>query len=340
MNNSESKYASYALVQEMLQTVDVARGFDVGQTTAVAQRIKSAGRLMMTGEGSSRLFPAKNTIRKGLAWGVDVRLATDGSRQSSSYDLSRFAVFMASNSGKTKEVILLARQLAEQGNPLRFGLTANHNTLLADACTESWVLRCGKEDACAATKSVFEQAMFYQSILSHIAGRDMKQDIAGLGDKVAQALTMKIDPAIIDKACEAPMLYLAGYNDGVAEELTLKTNEITRKKSDYLEGTYAAHGIEEVMDSDDLVVVIDPIEAEIGKFQEVLQKGVGLTVVAIADRPTPFPTIRVPSAGEMTPYIYLCAGWNFLVEIGVQLNINLDKPQRARKVGNEFLAAV
>lgn len=164
MNNSESKYASYALVQEMLQTVDVARGFDVGQTTAVAQRIKSAGRLMMTGEGSSRLFPAKNTIRKGLAWGVDVRLATDGSRQSSSYDLSRFAVFMASNSGKTKEVILLARQLAEQGNPLRFGLTANHNTLLADACTESWVLRCGKEDACAATKSVFEQAMFYQSI--------------------------------------------------------------------------------------------------------------------------------------------------------------------------------
>ena len=62
----------------------------------------------------------------------------------------------------------------------------------------------------------------------------------------------------------------------------------------------------------------------------------GLTVVAIADRATPFPTIRVPRAGEMTPYIYLAAGWNLLVEIGLALGINLDKPKRARKVGNEF----
>jgi glucosamine--fructose-6-phosphate aminotransferase (isomerizing) len=46
----------------------------------------------------------------------------------------------------------------------------------------------------------------------------------------------------------------------------------------------------------------------------------------------------VPSAGEMTPYVYLCAGWNLLVEIGLRMNINLDKPQRARKVGNEFVA--
>jgi len=34
-------------------------------------------------------------------------------------------------------------------------------------------------------------------------------------------------------------------NNGVAEELALKTNEITRKKSAFLEGTFAVHGIEE-----------------------------------------------------------------------------------------------
>ena len=133
-------------------------------------------------------------------------------------------------------------------------------------------------------------------------------------------------------------IYFAGYNDGVAEELTLKTNEITRKKSDYLEGSYAVHGIEEVMDAKDVVFVVDPIEGEIEKFQEVLVKGVGLSVVAIADRPTPFPTIRVPPAGELTPCLYLCAGWNLLVEIGLGMNIDLDKPQRARKVGNEYVA--
>jgi glucosamine--fructose-6-phosphate aminotransferase (isomerizing) len=91
------------------------------------------------------------------------------------------------------------------------------------------------------------------------------------------------------------------------------------------------------MDKNDIVFVIDPIEDEIEKFQEVLVDGVGLTVVAIADRDTPFTTIRVPDAGSMNPYIFLSAGWNLLVEIGLALGINLDKPERARKVGNEFI---
>jgi glucosamine--fructose-6-phosphate aminotransferase (isomerizing) len=41
----------------------------------------------------------------------------------------------------------------------------------------------------------------------------------------------------------------------------------------------------------------------------------------------------------MAPYVYLAAGWNVLVEIGLSLGINLDKPQRARKIGNEFTGA-
>ena len=76
---------------------------------------------------------------------------------------------------------------------------------------------------------------------------------------------------------------------------------------------------------------------EIEKFKEVLVDGVGLKVVAIANRETPFTTVKVQDAGDLSPYIYLCAGWNLLVEIGLALGINLDKPQRARKVGNEYL---
>lgn len=119
--------------------------------------------------------------------------------------------------------------------------------------------------------------------------------------------------------------------------MTLKTNEITRKKSDYLEGTYAAHGIEEVMDKEDIVFVVDPIPEEIEKFQDVLEKSVGLKVVAIAYYDTPFTTIRFPSAGEMKPYVLLCAGWNLLVEIGLAKGIDLDKPNRAQKAGNELV---
>jgi glucosamine--fructose-6-phosphate aminotransferase (isomerizing) len=320
----------------MMDTVGVVNNFNPNQTQQIAQKVKSIGKLFLTGEGSSRIFPAKNAIRKALRWGMDLRIATDGSRQSAQYDLSKFAVFCASNSGRTKEVVLLAKKLAAAGNENRFGLSANKGTLLEQTCKETFVLTCGWEQAVPATKSVVEQALFYESILWHIARR--KEFVsADLSGKIEQALTMTIDPAIIQAAVKASTIYFAGYNDGVAEELTLKTNEITRKKSDYLEGTYAVHGIEEVMNPNDVVFVVDPIDEEIEKFQEVLIKGVGLKVVAIANRNTPLTTIRVPDAGELTPYVYLCAGWNLLVEIGLSIGINLDKPERARKVGNEFV---
>ena len=336
MNLQEVKYSKYALVQEMLDTIDVVNNFNPEQTKEIADKIKSTGKLFLTGEGSSRIFPAKNAVRKALTWGLDLCITTDCARQSSQYELSEFAVFCASNSGRTKEVVLLAKKLAEIGNENRFALSANKGTLLEEVCQETFILTCGWEQAVAATKSVIEQALFYESLLWHIDKKNTELMCSELAAKIEKALTIQIEPSIIEAATKAPTIYFAGYNDGVAEELTLKTNEITRKKSDFLEGTYAVHGIEEVMDRDDIVFVIDPIDDEIEKFQNVLIKGVGLEIVAIADRDTPFTTIRVPNAGEMNPYVYLSAGWNLLVEIGLALGINLDKPERARKVGNDI----
>jgi len=336
MNLNDPKYSKYALVREMMDTICVARRFNPKQTKNVAKKIRSAGKLLLTGEGSSRIFPAKNTIRKALTQGLDLQIVTDGSRCAAHYDLSKFAVFCASNSGRTKEVVLLAKKLAAMKNENRFALSANKDTILEKECTETFVLTCGWEEACAATKSVVEQALFYESILWNLKGYKSSSS-NGLDNKIEQALTMQIDPEIVKAATKASTIYFAGYNDGVAEELTLKTNEITRKKSDFLEGTYAVHGIEEVMEKEDIVFVVDPIDEEVEKFQEVLVKGVGLKVVAIAAKETPFTTIRVPDAGDMNPYLFLCAGWNLLVEIGLALGINLDKPERARKVGNEFM---
>ncbi len=336
MNLTESRYARYALVREMMDTIQVVQGFDPSQTARVAKQINTVGRLLLTGEGSSRIFPAKNVLRKAMTWGLDLNITTDGASQSARYDLAKHAVFCASNSGRTKEVVRLAQQLAAAGHKHCYGLTANQETPLAEACTRTFVLKCGWEQAVAATKSVVEQGLFYESLLWHITGKDLSSACPALAARIKQALTTKIDPEIVTLAANAPTIYFAGYNDGVAEELTLKTNEITRKKSDFLEGTYAVHGIEEVMDPQDIVFVVDPIDEEIDKFAEVLVKGVGLQVVALANHDTPFTTIRVPAAGDLAPYVYLCAGWNILVEIGRARGIDLDKPERARKIGNEF----
>ncbi len=337
MNTKDARYTRFALCREMTETVDVAKAFDPARTADVAKAIAKVGRVMMTGEGSSRIFPAKNARRKALTWGLDLQVATDGSRQAATYDLSRFATLLASNSGRTQEVVVLAKALKDAGHKHVYGLTANADTVLEANTASTFVLTCGWEKAVAATKSVAEQAMLYQSIVSHVAGRDMAADLAGLDARLAEALSVAISADVVKKAAAAGTIYFAGYNDGVAEELTLKTNEITRKRSDFLEGTYAVHGIEEIMDASDVVFVVDPIREEVGKFVDVLVKGVGLTVVAIAtEKIDGLETIVVPDAGEMNPYVFLAAGWNLLVEIGLALGINLDKAERARKVGNEF----
>jgi len=333
----EPKYTQFALVREMLETPGILRNFKVGPVEKVIEVIKQTGRVFFTGEGSSRIFPAKNAMAQALRSGLNVCLATDGGRQAGEYDLKDFVVFAASNSGKTREVVWLFDTLKKAGHKKLFGLTANKNTMLESLAVQTFVLSCGSEDAVAATKSVAEQALFYQALLGQVQGKSLTGKLGGLAGAFEQALTMDIDPKITEAIAGAGTIYFAGRNDGVAEELTLKTNEITRKKSDFLEGTYAVHGIEEVMNPDDVVIVIDPFQAELDKFKQVLADGVKMKVVAVSAEDTPFPTIKVKPMGELSPYVSLAAGWNILVEVGLRLKINLDKPTRARKVGNEFV---
>lgn len=344
MNLKESKYSEFALVQEMMDTVSTVLKFDPAVADKVAEDTSRRGSLLLTGEGSSRIMPAKNAIRKALSWGVKEKVITDGATQAAGYKLDGFTVVCSSNSGRTKETLALARKLREErskggccccqesGKGI-FALTANEATPLEEACGEGYVLRCGWENAVAATKSVVEQVLFEEAVVRKLAGKEM--NLEGLAEKIETALTLPVPQEVTEWARGARTIYFAGMNDGVAEELTLKTNEITRRKSDFLEGTYALHGPEEVMQEGDIVFIVEPIESEYEKYRTVFD-GAGVHVVAIASKQTPFTTVVVPDAGEYQQYVDLCAGWNVLVEIGVADNINLDKPQRARKVGNEM----
>lgn len=336
MNLRKEKYFRYALVREMMQTPGIIKDFDPGAVSQFIEGVKKTKGLFLTGEGSSRLFPAKRTISNMLKKSYSLPVFTEGATQALEYDLSDMAVFAASNSGQTKEVIRLADKLRNQGHKSIYGLTAFYATKLSELATQTHILSCGKEDAVAATKSVVEQALFYDALLRSLRGEKML-NLEEVATKAEEALTLRIDESVIDIIRSASIIYFAGRNNGVAEELALKTNEITRKKSAYLEGTFAVHGIEEVMDKNEVVIWIDPFRQELEKFNDCLVKGVGLNVVAVSTKETSFPTIVIPDAGEYAEYIQLLAGWNILVETGVSLGINLDKPTRARKVGNEYI---
>ena len=337
MNPTDSRYTQFGLVRDMLASVDVLKVFDPGAITPLVEPVTAAGRLLLTGEGSSRIFPAKNAIAHALRCGDRLAVTTEASTQAAEYQLADHAVVGVSNSGRTAEVIRLFQKLKEAGHRRLFSITAHAGSKLESLAETALTLQCGGESAVAATKSVLEQALHHRALLDAVAGRTLNRrrlsDAAGM---MQEALTTVVDPALVEKIAAAGTIYWAGRNDGVAEELTLKTNEITRKPADFLEGTYAAHGVEEVMNANDVLLWINPYPDAEAKFAEVLAKGVGLTIIAIAPRPTAFPTIRIPDAGDLSGYVEMAAGWNVLVETGLRLGVNLDKPQRARKVGNEF----
>ena len=331
------RYSGLGLVQDMLAVPNLIRSFDAERMRSTAEDVGNRGRLLMTGEGSSRLFPAKHAIAASRRHGWPLALLTEAGLQSQEYDLAEWAVFGLSNSGRTAEVIGLFERLQHAGHSHTYSLTAHAETRLESLAETGYVLTCGEEHAVAATKSVIEQALFLHSVVEHAAGQpNLSGRLEHLAQAVSGALTMPIDASVVERVAGAGTIYWAGRNDGVAEELTLKTNEITRKSADFLEGTYAVHGIEEVMDAGEVVVWVDPYPGSEEKFETVLAEGVGLTIIAIASQPTRFPTIIIPDAGDLGPYVQMAAGWNLLVEVGLALDVDVDKPVRARKVGNEY----
>ena len=186
----------------MLETPGLIGRFDFAASKDAAAVIRDTGRLFLTGEGSSRIFPAKNLLTEVLRLGLPLAAATEGARQAHEYDLSQFAVFGASNSGKTKELISLFTQLCRQGHQKRFGLSANSPCTLETVSNRCFTLTCGKEDAVAATKSVVEQALFYRSLI--VAAELVASAAAGSGREGPRSTGSRDRPRVDPEDRQSP----------------------------------------------------------------------------------------------------------------------------------------
>ena len=328
---------AFAIESEMQETIDVIRSFDPRAVAPFAPRHE---RIVIAGEGSSRLFPARNAIAWALRHGVDRTVLTEGALQAREYALDGRHLFVSSNSGRTAEGVALIRSVLDQRRsaaetPIT-AVVSDGDSPIAREADDAFVLRCGAERAVAATKSVVEQALFFRTLLAGTAeGGAADAPFPALAHAFGRALQAPLPDGLVDRCNGAVSIAFAGRNDGVAEELALKANEIARTRSAFFEGTYAVHGVEEVLTDRDVIIVVEPFADQEAKFSEVLSDGVGAAVFAIATRQTSFPTIVVDEVPGWTEFILLAAGWNVLLNVGKARGIDLDNPERARKVGNE-----
>ena len=132
----------FHLIREMFETPEVMRKFSAQNAQDLRDQIANTRRLFITGEGSSRIFPAKNLMDHALKDCTPLQIFTHGARQAADYDLSAFTLLSASNSGKTREVIELYRTAEAK---LKIAVTAATNSPLEETADQTIVLNCGAE---------------------------------------------------------------------------------------------------------------------------------------------------------------------------------------------------
>ena len=86
MNNTQAKYTKYNLVKDILATVEIVRAMDVHEMNRFALKI-TKHKLFFTGEGSSRIFPAHNTVYNVLQCPSEMVAFTESAMQALEYDL-------------------------------------------------------------------------------------------------------------------------------------------------------------------------------------------------------------------------------------------------------------
>ncbi len=334
MNNFSLQKNKVHLITEMLQTIKIIDEFDEFDALSLSEELRGVDNLMLTGEGSSRIFPARNALMKWLSKGKGPGIFTESATDLTGKDLMNFTVFGASNSGRTKEVVTLFKKLREKGHEKLYSLTCTPGSALEEHAKKGVVLKTGKEQAVAATMSVIAQAFFYEVLISGFTNQKIDKHL--LAADIDATLNKSISQELLDTLTGADHLFFAGIHNGVAEELTLKTNETVRKKSAYFPGTYLLHGVEEVISKKDVILLVDHLPDHVAKIHHVFVDGIGAKVIGFDDISSLFPSVTCQcSHPEHQPYVKLAAGWKILAETGLAMGIDLDKPQRARKIGNE-----
>lgn len=325
--------------KEMEQGIEVLLNFDDTKAKEVANSLKNSSPIYILGMGSSLLFPAKNAKRRAFKILPERRVEIGYPNNFSVSDFPESAnVFLTSNSGRTKEILDVTDNLKERKINI-FAVTQNENSSLAEICNNRYIFYGGSknfEKGVAATKSIIEQALFYDAVIHAVANQEFPLGKNGsLTEKVAGQMKRNFEREIPNKilypALSAETFYWIDHDTGVGEELALKSCEIAGKIGIYEAGTQILHGRGEVIKSSDLVFVINPNSYTDKDKSDFREKLVGARVIALENNSS-FENLQAETTENYESYSQLPAAWNFLRNVGRGLGRNIDNPKIAQKV--------
>ena len=328
--------------QEMLETEKVCLDFDFGITEQLSHKI-GTDRIIFTGMGSSLIFPGKQAKNRAMKLNPSNRIESCFASDLFQYtDFKDTYVFLCSNSGKTKEVILLLDHVKSLGAKC-VAVTAVEDSILADRSDEKIILSCGFEQGVAATKSVVEQGLIYDSLIHHLSNNQgkkvnfssLKEELTKTALAIRNNVNVTLDKDTLATLVESNNYFMVGLDNGVAEEITLKSYEIARKMALFYPDTHIVHGVEEAIEGNCAVIFRPSAFREyISDFQTFSDK-TNCQLIGI-DNQGSLLGVGVDINETFSNYCLLAAGWGLLRSVGNELQLDIDHPEKASKVGNPY----
>ncbi|MBI4015578.1 MAG: SIS domain-containing protein [Candidatus Aenigmarchaeota archaeon] len=329
-------------VKEMLESGGVCEKFDFSLTKDIAKEIGDK-RVVFTGMGSSLLFPGNNAKNRALKLNIKNRVEAYFSSDLMQYtDFSDTYLFLFSNSGKTKEVVLLLEHAKKHGGTC-VAITAVPDSPLANKADRKILMKCGFEKGIAATKSVIEQGLICDSIIFNLAvlqGKKidfgkLKKDLEDAGKKIEKNIMLDIEPAILEKLSKEKQFYFVGLETGVAAELSLKLCETTGKMAVYYPDTHIFHGLEEGLNKGCAVVIHHPHFSEYADKFKKFQQVTGAMLFGIGSG-SDIAGLDIKLNQTFDNYCLLSGGWALVRNLVNALGRDIDHPKRITKVGNPY----
>lgn len=343
MSPSSHVHAEAATPLELLQDemrrqkADAADSLDAARddARAVAERIRSTGRLLMLGMGASH-WANRMVVAAYRALGVDARaevlsealrlppMARDG------------AIMLTSQSGNSGEVrVWLERQT---GLSDVFGLTLNVDSLLGNA-VPCLVGRGGRETAFAATRSVMLTLALHAAVLEAL-GMDtggLRRIWNGAGAPAVPAPREAVEALA---SCQTLFLASRGELTPVLEGAALTYMELARVPAIPLELGQLIHGPQEALGAQTALVLARPEGADaagVTRFaRDAVSWGVAVALFDIgADHPPieGATAIELPSASGLEAIVRLLPAVQALVIAAAARRVpDMGTPLRSSKV--------
>jgi glucosamine--fructose-6-phosphate aminotransferase (isomerizing) len=265
------------------------------EAAAAAERIRAHGArfVVLAARGSSDNAARYAQYVLGVRNGLVAALAAPSivTRYGAAPDMSAAVVIGISQSGRSPDLVAVAREARRQG-ALTLAVTNDPGSPLAEASELVLALRAGHERAVAATKTYTAQLMTMAMLSAALAGDEAAwRQLVDVPDRVAGAIEAggQRAPAAERFRGEERMLVVGrGFNMSTAFEIALKLKEACGVVAEPYSSADLLHGPVALVRDGLPVMVVAPESAPFDDLLGVaaLARERGARLIAISDAPS------------------------------------------------------